>query len=600
MGRMLRELVRSGKSFSGRERNCCYLNTGQKRWANVSALSGLDLPDDGRGVAITDWDHDGDLDVWVVNRSGPQVRFLQNDLKQSKGDFVTLRLNGSRCNRDAIGARIVISLANPKTKLIKTVRAGDGYLSQSSKTVHFGLPHDCSIDSVNIHWPGGHVQSVLSIVPGQHYTITQSASVRSLARRQSMVPSEQGEPSSSPASVNRILLTVPLAFPNLRYISPGGDEKLVHVAGQHRLLNLWATWCTPCISELSQFAKRSQQFRQANVDVLALCVDGLDKSKSLSQDPRELLKQINFPFSDGTATASLVDVLQIIHNHLLDLHQPLPIPCSFLLNSKGQLSAVYKGRVEIGQVMRDIEYSGSSAEDRRRFAALFPGRWSGKTRSPRLLTLALSMLEAGLVAETRDFYRRQIAALDSDNEIHILLFNLAQQLTRRKEHQQAVKLYVEALRHNPDLSSAHYNLAITFLQAGDKERAIPHLQQTVELEPNSADTLLLLGKVIAQMGRTSEAILHFEQALQIRPQHAETHFQLAVLSVLGGELEKGMQRYESATKYAPKVYLSKKHRSHFLAALEHGLRSVRADGNATRNTLSKWHAEIESVKEMTH
>ncbi len=59
-----------GRSFSGNERNCCYLNTTFEptipgRFANISGSSGLDFPDDGRALAVTDWDQDGDLDLWT-------------------------------------------------------------------------------------------------------------------------------------------------------------------------------------------------------------------------------------------------------------------------------------------------------------------------------------------------------------------------------------------------------------------------------------------------------------------------------------------------------------------------------------------------------
>ena len=71
-GRALHEFLRGGRSFSGRERNNCFLNTGGARFADISAVSGFDWPDDGRAIGVVDWDHDGDLDLWLANRSGPR------------------------------------------------------------------------------------------------------------------------------------------------------------------------------------------------------------------------------------------------------------------------------------------------------------------------------------------------------------------------------------------------------------------------------------------------------------------------------------------------------------------------------------------------
>ena len=103
-----------GRSFSGHERNCCYLNPGNSSaaagtFANISAASGLDYPDDARAIILLDWDQDGDLDVWASNRNAPRLRLLRNEIPKS-GNFINLSLvgNGTTTNRDAIGARVEV------------------------------------------------------------------------------------------------------------------------------------------------------------------------------------------------------------------------------------------------------------------------------------------------------------------------------------------------------------------------------------------------------------------------------------------------------------------------------------------------------------
>ena len=72
---VLYELLRRGRSFSGHERHCLYLNTGQTQFANISAASGFDFPDDGRCLSLVDWDQDGDLDSIILD--GGMLRFLE-------------------------------------------------------------------------------------------------------------------------------------------------------------------------------------------------------------------------------------------------------------------------------------------------------------------------------------------------------------------------------------------------------------------------------------------------------------------------------------------------------------------------------------------
>ena len=125
----LSRMVREGRSWSGRERNCSFLNTGSERFATVSAISGLDFPDDARAIGLVDWDQDGDQDLWVSNRNAPRLRFLRNDTP-SGSHFLGLRLqgDGTTTNRDAIGARVEVAGAAGRT-LLKTLRAGEGFLS---------------------------------------------------------------------------------------------------------------------------------------------------------------------------------------------------------------------------------------------------------------------------------------------------------------------------------------------------------------------------------------------------------------------------------------------------------------------------------------
>ena len=68
--------------LADKERNCCYLNLGDRAtaFANISAATGVDFPDDGRSLVTVDWDQDGDLDIWLSNRNAPRLRFLRNDM----------------------------------------------------------------------------------------------------------------------------------------------------------------------------------------------------------------------------------------------------------------------------------------------------------------------------------------------------------------------------------------------------------------------------------------------------------------------------------------------------------------------------------------
>ncbi|NIP95060.1 MAG: hypothetical protein GWO24_17080, partial [Akkermansiaceae bacterium] len=150
-------LMNRGGSLSGHERHRVFLNLGaepgEPPWfADLSAGSGLDLPDDGRAVALSDWDGDGDVDMWISNRNAPRLRFLRNDFPAGN-HFLALRLrgNGTTTNRDAIGARLEVVTAGGRS--VRTLRAGEGFLAQSGKELSVGLGDSTTIEKLLVRWP---------------------------------------------------------------------------------------------------------------------------------------------------------------------------------------------------------------------------------------------------------------------------------------------------------------------------------------------------------------------------------------------------------------------------------------------------------------
>ena len=228
----LGQMLRDGRSLSGHERNCCFLNTRDNRFATVSAASGLDFADDGRAIGLADWDHDGDVDVWLANRTGPRLRFMRND-SQGTASFVTIKLTGTQCNRDAIGARLELHMKPPAEddepyalKLIRTVHAGRGFMSQASKRIHFGVGA-CSVDKLVVRWPDGDLEQFEDIRTGHHYEITQGSRQAYAWTRpttaSTLKPSTLEATASS--SQARIVVSGRLPMPAIDFTSiPGGSK----------------------------------------------------------------------------------------------------------------------------------------------------------------------------------------------------------------------------------------------------------------------------------------------------------------------------------------------------------------------------------------
>jgi hypothetical protein len=122
-----------------------------------------------RGLALGDFDNDGDIDFFILNIDQPSL-LLRND-GGNKNNWIQFKLIGTTSNRDGFGARVTLKTGSYALTREKT--SSSGYLSQNDARLHFGLWDRTLVDEVAVRWPSGKVQRLKELKVNQIVTVVE-------------------------------------------------------------------------------------------------------------------------------------------------------------------------------------------------------------------------------------------------------------------------------------------------------------------------------------------------------------------------------------------------------------------------------------------
>jgi tetratricopeptide (TPR) repeat protein len=480
----INELLRSDGTWSGYERNVCFLNNGDGTFSDVSGALGVDFVEDGRAFALADFDGDGRQELLLKNRNAPQLRLLKNVISELPAS-VSFRLHGVKSNRDAIGAAVLIE--TDIGKQTRTVRAGSGFLSQHSKEVFFGLGPAQEILRAMVHWPSGQVQE-LKQVPIDHRIIVEegSGSLRVEPYRQRALDSHSSivQPAEKLPSEWEAWLLAPFAAPDFSLPDLKGQMRTLSASrGKPMLLNFWALKSRECEKNLVQFQVNQSEWAKGGLQLLAVNFDAATAKNDVVAFARA--RGLSFPMLLGSNDVGAV--YNIIYRYLFDRHRDLPLPTSLLIDPSGNIVKVYQGIVDFERLRVDAGAIPKSAVERQRKALPFEG-----------------------ISEAADFRRNYLS-------VGSVFF-------QREYYAEAAEAFQQALRENNLSAEALYGLGSVYLKQGKNDEARSAFERATRSQPDYPDTLTNawnnLGLIDAREGRTEQAIADFHVALRMSPNHA--------------------------------------------------------------------------------
>jgi tetratricopeptide (TPR) repeat protein len=467
----LSQAVHEEFSEAGRQPNLFYVRRGS-RYYDFSGVSGLDFADDSRAFAVTDLDGDGNLDMLLKSRLGPQVRVFRNDSAAGR-KAIAFRLRGVKSNRDAIGARVEVD------GKVKFIQAGSGYLSQHTKVLHFGLGDAATAKIVRILWPTGTEQEFHGLSTGALHEIDEDSSE---VRRQ--------------------------PFRARREIPAGGARGENEV----RFADTWL---------LEPVLLPEQVAGPAFLRLSALSAERAGWYGIFCRylfDVRANLKLPIWFLVDEASRAHKIYFSSPDPNDLKLLNEKIVVPFAGTFYTRPARNYAALGAAFFG---------AGFADQALRYLLLAP-----QSDSKNLFAIGQIHLEAGRWDPARHYYQEGLAispqAADGWNNLGAVEMGAG-------SYAVALDRYRKALALRPDMTSALVNAGQAHLALGDREAAEKMFRRALEINPSDSAAANQMGELLVRQGRDQEAKSWFQRAIEGRRDYAPAIGNLGALYLRVGQ-----------------------------------------------------------------
>ncbi|MFT5050010.1 MAG: hypothetical protein ACI8QZ_001403 [Chlamydiales bacterium] len=139
-----------------------FRNLGGGNFARYTNAGGLQDRLGGHGLVVFDYDRDGDEDFLVMRSGVLQPGLYENTTERAGRHWLSVELEGTRSNRDGVGARIELHTPDGE-RLTRVITAGSSFKSGPPMNAHFGLGDAVRARQIRVFWPSGVIQTLRGV-----------------------------------------------------------------------------------------------------------------------------------------------------------------------------------------------------------------------------------------------------------------------------------------------------------------------------------------------------------------------------------------------------------------------------------------------------
>jgi Flp pilus assembly protein TadD/peroxiredoxin len=542
----INELIRSDSTWSGYERNICYLNNHDGTFSEISGAAGLDFPDDSRSFVLADLDYDGRPELILKNRNAPQLRILHNVMSEI-GNSVVFRLRGKQSNRDGIGSAVTVEAGTHRQT--KYLQAGSGFLAQHSKELFFGVGTFSEKLRVTIAWPNG-IKQTFENLPTGHRIQIEEGNDQFVATPFAAPPAIYAHPGaaapsdSRPTSVETWLIESLIAPEFSLPDRAGRLHELRALRGTSVLLSFFITTAPHSLEHLRVLNQCQKNIGPTNLRVLAVNVDDLADAGKINS----LVSRENFSFPILLATPDVAGCYDIFYRYIFDRRRDLGLPTSFLLDENGAIVKVYQNSLTLEQLSTDLKSLPKTAAARIRKALPFPGTLYQGAFQRNDFTFGVALFQHGYLGPAAAAFKQVIAAKPDDPEAY---YNLGTLSLRTGNLPDARQYLEQSVKLRPDYPEAWNNLGMIAAQQGRADDALHNFEQSLQQRPNYVTALLNLANLDRRRNSLEDAQKLLQRALDLEPENPEVNYALGMLYARQEQFDRAQSFLESAARLRP-------------------------------------------------